>query len=77
MEKGRDELREFLKTKEIGNEVYYPKTITQQEIYKGYGTYPVAEKMTGKVLSLPVNPLLGEEEMKTVASAVKEWAKKK
>lgn len=77
VEKGRDELKEFLKGKEIGNEVYYPKTITQQEIYKGYGTYPIAEKMTTKVLSLPVNPTLGEEQMKAVASAVKEWARKK
>ena len=73
----RDELRAFLEEKRIGSGVYYPVPLHLQPCFQvlGYapGDFPVAEALCGEVLSLPIYPELGEERVRMVAAAVRDF----
>ncbi|PIN76095.1 hypothetical protein COV17_03295 [Candidatus Woesearchaeota archaeon CG10_big_fil_rev_8_21_14_0_10_36_11] len=62
----RDELVEHLKKNNIGSNVFYPCPLHLQTNFKrfGYqeGDFPVAEKVSMRVLSLPVHPSVSEED---------------
>ena len=71
----RDELKKFLESKGIPTMIYYPKPIHLQEGYKslGYkeGDFPIAEKLSEKVLSLPMHTELTEEQLKYIVGCIK------
>ena len=71
----RDALLEFLKAREIGCAIYYPKCLHLQPVYEnlGYaeGSLPVAETAARQVLALPVFPELTPAELQSVAEAVR------
>ena len=73
---GRDELVEYLNNKGIGSAVYYPKPLHLCEHFKkfGYkeGDFPVAEKVSGQVLSLPVHPNVNKEQLDYIINVFKE-----
>ena len=73
----RDELRDFLDGKGIGSGLYYPVPVHLQPCFRalGYvpGDFPVAEALCEEVLSLPIYPELGEERVRIVASAVRDF----
>ena len=73
----RNELRKFLTEREVGTEIYYPLPLHLQECYAslGYkkGSFPVAEKSSVEVLSLPIFPELTDEEQNFVAASVREF----
>jgi dTDP-4-amino-4,6-dideoxygalactose transaminase len=73
----RDALREFLTTRKIGSEIYYPVALHMQEALKdlGYaeGDFPEAERATHEVLALPIFPELREDEQETVVGAIAEF----
>lgn len=73
----RDELLNFLRSKEIGCAVYYPLSLHLQECfaYLGYneGNFKISEGCSAKVLSLPVFGELTTEEQDEVIAAVKEF----
>jgi len=70
----RDQLQEFLKNKGISCLKHYPIPLHLQPAYGkfGYeaGDFPVAEKASKEILSLPMNPFLTEEEISYVAKAI-------
>ena len=72
----RDELVEHLNKKGIGCNVYYPKPLDLCEHFKklGYkeGDFPVAEKLSKQVLSLPVHPHLTKEQLNQIINAISE-----
>ncbi len=78
--KTRDELMTFLKENEIGCGVYYPKPLHLHEHFRkmGYkeGDFPVSEKLSKEVLSLPVNPFVTEKDVEFVIGKIKEFFKK-
>jgi dTDP-4-amino-4,6-dideoxygalactose transaminase len=75
--KNRDELRNYLKEKQIGHDTYYPIPLHLQECYRflGYkkGDLPVSEKKAEEVVSIPIYPELTEEEQEYVISTIKEF----
>lgn len=71
---GRDALIAHLAGAGIGARVYYPSLVTQTPAYRRLsldGTYPNALRLTGEVLSLPVHPALGEDDLARIMSAVR------
>jgi len=75
----RGELRAGLAEQGIGTGVYYPSPLHLQPCFRtlGYapGDFPVAERLCGEVLSLPIYPELGEERVRLVAGAIRRFYK--
>lgn len=73
----RDELQKFLGDREIPSMIYYPKPLHLQEAYQylGYrkGDFPVSEKLSEQVLSLPMHTELTEEQLQYITSAIREF----
>ncbi len=76
--KGRDALQKALEEAGIGSAVHYPIPIHRQPIMQqlGHGDFslPVAEAAAEAVLSLPVHPSLGPEDVEYIAAAVNRLA---
>ena len=72
----RDELMKRLKEKGIDTGLHYPLPLHLQAAYKylGYkkGDFPVAEKCCAEIVSLPMFPEMTEEQIQTVARAIRE-----
>lgn len=77
--KQRDKLREFLKSNGISTGVHYPMPLHLQPAYKylGHtrGDFPIAEELTDTVLSIPMFPLLRNEEIDYVVEKIREFYK--
>ncbi|MCX6826410.1 MAG: DegT/DnrJ/EryC1/StrS family aminotransferase [candidate division Zixibacteria bacterium] len=71
----RDELVTALKEKNIGYDIYYPIPFHLQECFRslGYrkGDFPVTEKISSMVISLPIYPELTVAEQEEVIETVK------
>jgi dTDP-4-amino-4,6-dideoxygalactose transaminase len=70
----RDALQKYLADNQIGSAIFYPKPLHVQECFStlGYkqGDFPVTERLTEQVLSLPVYPELSPEQVEFVARKV-------
>ena len=70
----RDDLMRHLKDKNILTGIYYPKSLHLFNHFKkfGYkkGDFPVSEKISREVLSLPVHPLLKKNEVKYICNSI-------
>jgi dTDP-3-amino-3,4,6-trideoxy-alpha-D-glucose transaminase len=73
----RDALQGFLRRRGVGTAVHYPLPVHLQPFYAeaGFrrGQFPVAEQLTGDVLSLPMFPELTTEQVEYVAAQVREF----
>lgn len=74
----RDAFAERLKERGVGSAIYYPIPVHRQKpfVALGYGdhAFPVTDRLTGQVLSIPVHPSLTDDEVATVIGAVNEVA---
>jgi dTDP-4-amino-4,6-dideoxygalactose transaminase len=73
----RDALQGWLKDRGIGTAIHYPVPIHLQpaahELGHRPGDFPVAETQAERILTLPVNQFLSEDEVARVAGAVSQF----
>jgi dTDP-4-amino-4,6-dideoxygalactose transaminase len=75
----RDALQQFLSERKIGSTVYYPHPLHLQPLYASLGhkpgDFPHAERAAQEVLSLPMFPELGKEQIARVVENVHEFTR--
>ena len=73
----RDELQVYLKENNIQTLIHYPIPPHQQECYKEWNNWhlPVTEKIHKCELSLPMSPVMTEEEVQYVIETLNKWKK--
>lgn len=74
--KKRDQLMKHLKEKNITTLIHYPIPLHLQKAFKylGYkeGDFPVAEKLAGEILSLPMYPELTKKQIDYIVDSIAE-----
>lgn len=75
--KERDRLREFLSSKGVGTEIYYPMPLHAQKCFRslGYknGDFPISERAAKETIALPIYPELNTAQQKYVVSTIREF----
>lgn len=70
----RDRVLNHLRSAGIGSEVYYPKTLPQQECFAGVAGacdgYPQSETAADQTLAIPIFPELTEEQLREVVREI-------
>ncbi|MFH1374660.1 MAG: DegT/DnrJ/EryC1/StrS family aminotransferase [bacterium] len=73
----RDELQRFLKERGVPSLIHYPVPVHLQPAYAYLdyrrGDFPVAEKLAGEILSLPIYPELTESQVTYVCDQIREF----
>jgi dTDP-4-amino-4,6-dideoxygalactose transaminase len=71
----RDELQKYLAENGIGTQIHYPIPPHKQGAYAEWShlSYPIAERLSREVLSLPMSPVLKREEMEYVAERINQF----
>jgi dTDP-4-amino-4,6-dideoxygalactose transaminase len=74
----RDDLKQYLKEKGIPSMVYYPVPMHLQEAFNtegqwGEGDFPVSERLTRSVLSLPMHTELEEDQLEYIVANIKQY----
>ena len=68
--KNRELIQKELSKKEIPTAIYYPKPLHLQDCfaYLGYqkGDFPISERVSNEIMSLPMNPYLREDEQEFI-----------
>lgn len=75
--KHRDRLKKYLSKKAVETEIHYPIPLHLQKAFKylGHrkGDFPLAEKLSNEILSLPMFPALEKREIKTICNSIKDF----
>ena len=69
----RDGLRQFLLEREIETGIHFKPNHLLSFYGGGREALPVTERLYGELLTLPLHPGLGDEEIKVVSAAVREF----
>jgi dTDP-4-amino-4,6-dideoxygalactose transaminase len=74
----RDEFADALRERGVGTGIFYPIPVHHQKpfVELGYGdlSFPVTDRLTEQVISIPVHPTLTDDEVSTVVAAVNRTA---
>lgn len=77
--KKRDALLKFLDNHDVGVGIHYPVPIYSLGAYRHLGlnavSFPVTEKLSGEIISLPMYPELSENQIDTIANLIKDFYK--
>lgn len=73
--KKRDKLQKYLADNGVQTIIHYPIPPHKQECYKEWNSFsfPIAEQIHDEELSLPMSPVITEEEVKTVVKVINDW----
>jgi len=71
----REELQTYLKTNGIETMIHYPIPPHQQKAFKQFNSYsfPITEKIHREIVSLPMSPVLTEEEVSLIIQVVNQY----
>ena len=71
----RDELQKHLETNGIQTNIHYPTPPHKQGAYKEWEnqSYPISEEIHRTILSLPISPVMTDEDVQKVVEVVNEW----
>jgi dTDP-4-amino-4,6-dideoxygalactose transaminase len=76
----RDLLRQHLESANVGTGIHYPIPLHLQEAYLHLGhkdgDFPIAEKASSEILSLPMYPQLTEEQQHAVVNQITEYVER-
>lgn len=71
----RDELQTYLADNGVQTIIHYPIPPHKQECYKEWNdrSYPLSERLANEELSLPISPVIPDEEVKEVIRLINAW----
>mgnify|MGYP002876066649 CR=1 FL=1 len=69
----RDDLSEYLNQAEIGNGVYYPIPVHELPSFGRQIDLPNTKAAAQQALSIPVHPLLTQDELDTIVEVINSW----
>lgn len=73
----RNELQKYLQSKGIPTMIYYPVPLHLQKAYRvGYikpGAFPVTEKLSQSVISLPIHTEMTQEQLQYIVETIKQF----
>lgn len=73
----RDKLARYLKAQGVGTGIHYPTpihtTLSFLDLGHKEGDFPISEKASKSVLSLPVNPQMSQSDVRYVTSCIKDF----
>ncbi|MDI9309908.1 MAG: DegT/DnrJ/EryC1/StrS family aminotransferase [Limnohabitans sp.] len=71
----RDKLKEFLETNGIQTLIHYPVPPHKQNAMTAWNdlSFPITEKIHNEVLSLPMSPVMSDDEVSSVIEVVSLW----
>ena len=73
----RDHFKKYLADKQVPTMIYYPIPLHLQNAYRqekfGEGAFPVTEKLSRTVLSLPIHTEMTEDELSYICQTIKEY----
>lgn len=72
----RDKLKKHLEENGIQTNIHYPTPPHKQECYKEWHNmnYPVSEEIHKTIISIPISPVLTDEEVKKVVEVINSYA---
>lgn len=77
----RDKIRRFLAARGVDTGVHYPLPLHRQPAFRHLGyadaQFPVATRLSDRILSLPMYPELTRGQIEYVVAAVKDWLRDK
>ncbi|HEC1752048.1 TPA: DegT/DnrJ/EryC1/StrS family aminotransferase [Campylobacter lari] len=73
--KFRDKLQKYLNENNIQTIIHYPIPPHKQECYKGFNnlSLPITEQIHNEVLSIPISPVMTQDEIKQVVEVINDW----
>lgn len=73
--KRRDELQKYLTDNGVQTIIHYPIPPHKQECYKEWNhlSFPITEQIHNEELSLPMSPVITEEEVNVIVSLLNNW----
>lgn len=73
----RDELARYLETKGVQTLIHYPIPPHKQDAYKdskfAEDEYLIAERLSGQVISLPISPILSNDDVGYIVDVINKW----
>lgn len=71
----RERLKQYLTKNQIQTLIHYPIPPHKQKAYKEWNnlSFPITEKIHNEVLSLPISPVMSDEEVKFVVNCVNKF----
>tara|TARA_E500000331_G_scaffold250374_1_gene240839 strand:+ start:1807 stop:2901 length:1095 start_codon:yes stop_codon:yes gene_type:complete len=69
----RDDFKQYLDTKGISSAIYYPRTLPSLPAHGIDESFPVAEKASEEIISIPIWPNIKQKQLEYVTKTIKEY----